>query len=154
MLLSNPERVAIEAVAAGLEPPPTLDLLSWAERNVVFDDGPFKGPYNRQLFPFFDEPLRSLSPSDSCRNVTVMASAQVGKTALATIAILGWMSTSRGSFMVCHPTEETATRWARFDEIDGDCARSLPATSQRAACVDSLQGTKGRFVSLVDHGRE
>ena len=43
MLLANPERLAVEAVAAALEPPPTLDLLEWAERNIVFDDGPF-GP--------------------------------------------------------------------------------------------------------------
>ena len=114
MLLANPERLAAEAVAAALEPPPTLDLLAWAERNIVFDDGPFQGPYNRTLFPFFDEVLRALSPADSCRYVTMTASAQVGKTALATIATLGWMSMSRGSVMVCHPTEDNAIRWAKM----------------------------------------
>ena len=114
MLLANPERLALEAVAAALEPPPTLDLLSWAERNIIFDDGPYKGPYNRALFPFFDEVLLALSPSDPCRNVTMAASAQVGKTGLATIAVLGWAATSRGSFMVVHPTEDNAIRWARM----------------------------------------
>ena len=114
MLLANPERLAVEAVAAALESPPALDLLSWAERNIVFDDGPFKGPYSRALFPFFDEVLRALSPSDPCRYVTMAASAQVGKTALATIATLGWMSASRGSFMCVHPTENNALRWARM----------------------------------------
>ena len=44
MLLSNPERLAIETAAAALEPPPVLDLLDWAERNIVFDDGPLPGP--------------------------------------------------------------------------------------------------------------
>jgi phage terminase large subunit GpA-like protein len=114
MLLANARRLAIEAVSAALEPPPTLDLLEWAERNIIFDDGPFKGPFNRQLFPFFDEPLRALSPSDPCRNVTMAASAQVGKTAMATIATLGWASTSRGSFMIVHPTEDNAIRWVRM----------------------------------------
>jgi phage terminase large subunit GpA-like protein len=114
MLLANAERLAVEAVAAALEPPPILDLLAWAERNIVFDDGPFRGPYSRALFPFFDEVLRALSPADPCRYVSMMASAQVGKTALAAIATLGWMSTSRGSFMVVHPTEDNAIRWARM----------------------------------------
>ena len=59
MLLSNLERIAIETVAAALEPPPALDLLDWAERTIVFDDGPFPGPYSRALFPFFDEVLRA-----------------------------------------------------------------------------------------------
>jgi len=85
MLLANPERLAIETVAAALEPPPALDLLAWAERNIVFDDGPFPGPYSRALFPFFDEVLRALGPDDPCRFVSMSASAQVGKTALATI---------------------------------------------------------------------
>jgi phage terminase large subunit GpA-like protein len=114
MLLASPERLALEAAAAALEPPPTLDLIDWAERHVVFDDGPFRGPYNRTLFPYFDEPLRALSPSDPCRTVTMSASAQIGKTGLANIATLGWASTSRGSFMIVHPTEETAVRWARM----------------------------------------
>ena len=39
------------------------------------------------------------------------ASAQVGKTALATIFVLAQMTASRGSFMVVHPTQETAIRW-------------------------------------------
>ena len=159
MLLANPDRLAIEAVAAALEPPPVLDLLEWAERNIVFDDGPFKGPYNRQLFPFFDEPLRALSPSDPCRNVTMAASAQVGKTALATIAALGWASTSRGSFMVCPPDRRQrnslgANETRAADEVDGGCARSFPSTRQRATRVDSVQRTKGRPFSLAGNWRQ
>ena len=114
MLLANPERLAIETVAAALEPPPALDLLAWAERNIVFDDGPFPGPYSRVLFPFFDEVLRALGPDDPCRFVSMSASAQVGKTALATIFTLAQMTASRGSIMVVHPTEDNAIRWARM----------------------------------------
>ncbi len=114
MLLANPERIAIETVAAALQPPPALDLLDWAERNIVFDDGPFPGPFSRVLFPFFDAVLRALGPDDPCRIVSLSASAQVGKTALATIFALGSMTASRGSFMVVHPTENNAIRWSKM----------------------------------------
>lgn len=89
MALYNPERLALEVIAATLEPPPPVGLLAWAEANVVFEGGAFKGLYNRALFPFFDEILRALSPMDPCRFVTLMSSAQVGKTALAGVFALG-----------------------------------------------------------------
>jgi phage terminase large subunit GpA-like protein len=114
MLLANPERLVIEIVAAALEPAPALDLLEWAERNIVFDDGPFQGPYSRVLFPFFDEVSRALSPTDSCRFVTMSASAQVGKTSLANIFLLALMATSRGSFLCVHPTQDNAVRWSKM----------------------------------------
>jgi phage terminase large subunit GpA-like protein len=114
MLLGNAERLAAEAVAAVLEPPPTLDLLAWAERNITFDDGPFKGPYSRALFPFFDEVLRALSPADPCRHVSLISSAQVGKTSLANIFLLALMATSRGSFLCVHPTQDNAVRWSKM----------------------------------------
>ena len=58
-MLANIERLGLEVLAAVLEPPAPIDLLAWAEAHVVFDDGPFQGPYNRNLFPFFDEILRA-----------------------------------------------------------------------------------------------
>jgi phage terminase large subunit GpA-like protein len=114
MLIANAQRLALETTAAALEPPPAVDLLAWAERNVVFDDGPFPGPYSRQLFPFFDEVLKALGPEDPCRFVTLCASAQVGKTALATIFTLGTLSVSRGSFLYVHPTSDNALRWSKM----------------------------------------
>ena len=159
MLLSNPERIAIETVAAALEPPPALDLLDWAERNIVFDDGPFPGPYSRALFPFFDEVLRALGPDNPCRIVSMSASAQVGKTALATIFALGSMTASRGSFMVVHPTQDNAIRWSKMKlapmiRSTRDRARDFPAARQRSAGVDPVPGTQGRAGPTFDHGRE
>ena len=69
-MLANTERLGLEVLAAVLEPPAPIDLLAWAEAHVVFDDGPFQGPYNRNLFPFFDAILRALGPEDPCRYVT------------------------------------------------------------------------------------
>jgi phage terminase large subunit GpA-like protein len=114
MLIANAQRLGLETVAAALEPPPPVDLLAWAERNIVFDDGPFPGPYSRQLFPFFDEVLKALGPDDPARFVTLCGSAQVGKTALGLIFALGSMTVSRGSFLYVHPTSDNALRWSKM----------------------------------------
>jgi phage terminase large subunit GpA-like protein len=114
MLIASAPRLALEIVAAALEPPPAVDLLAWAEQNIVFDDGPFQGPYSRQLFPFFDQVLTALGPNDPCRYVTLCASAQVGKTALATIFALGSLTASRGSFLYVQPTSDNALRWSKM----------------------------------------
>src|SRR5690242_2351202 len=95
--LANAERLAMEAMAAAFEPPPVIDYLAWAERNVVIEEGSFPGPYNRNLFPYFDEILRALSPADPCRFVTLAGSAQVGKTTLANIFTCGTMSAGKGT---------------------------------------------------------
>ena len=108
VLLANAERLALEAIAAALEPPAPVDLLAWAEQNVVFEDGPFRGPYNRKLFPFFDEILRALGPEDPCRYVTLSSSAQCGKTTLGNIFALGMVMQGPGAVLVAHPTEEVA----------------------------------------------
>jgi phage terminase large subunit GpA-like protein len=114
MLTANPHRLALETVAAALEPLPALDYLAWAESNIVFDDSPFPGPYSRDLFPFFNEVLRALGPDDPCRFVTLSASAQVGKTTLAEIFTLATLAVSRGSFLVVHPTTDNAVRWSKM----------------------------------------
>jgi phage terminase large subunit GpA-like protein len=113
-LLRNVERLGLEALASALSPPPEIDLLAWAEANVVIPDGQFVGPYNRRLFPFFDAILNALSPSDPCRYVTLISSAQVGKTTIAGIFCLGMLTLGRGTFAVIHPNESNATRWSKM----------------------------------------
>lgn len=113
-LLANAERLGLETIASALEPPASVDLLAWAERNIVFDDGPFRGPYNRALFPFFSEVLKALSPEDPCRFVTLTASAQVGKTTLANIFCLASICLGRGSFLYVHPSNDNALRWSKM----------------------------------------
>jgi len=113
-MLCNAERLGLEVLAAALQPAPPIDLLAWAEANVVFEDGEFKGPWNRSLFPFFDEILRALGPGDPCRYVTVMSSAQVGKTTLGNIFCLATITQCNGSFLVAHPTSDSAVRWSKM----------------------------------------
>ncbi|HLH95026.1 MAG TPA: terminase gpA endonuclease subunit [Xanthobacteraceae bacterium] len=114
IMLANVERLATEAAAVALEPPPPIDYLAWAERNVVITEGSFPGPYNRKLFPYFDEILRALSPDDPCRYVTVQGSAQIGKTTLANIFTCGSITMAKGNFLYAHPTEDNARRWSKM----------------------------------------
>ena len=72
MLIANSRRIMQEVLAEALMPPPLVDYLAWAESNIVFDDGPFRGPI-AGAFPFFDEVLRALGPEDPCRLVTMTA---------------------------------------------------------------------------------
>ena len=114
IMLANPERIAMEAMAAALEPPPPIDYLKWAEENIVIEEGDFPGRYNRTLFPYWDEVLRALSPDDPCRFVSLASSAQVGKTMLANIFTCGSMAMTRGTFLYSHPSEDNARRWSKI----------------------------------------
>lgn len=114
IMLANAERLAMEALAGAIEPLPEIDYLGWAEENVNITEGSFQGPYNRALFPYFDEILRALSPADPCRFVTLQGSAQVGKTTIANVFTCGTMSMGKGTFMYVHPTDDNASRWSKI----------------------------------------
>ena len=111
---ANAEYVALEAFIEVMTPPPLVDYLAWAGENIVFSarESAFPGPYNRELFPYFDEILSALSPDDPCRTVTLQGSAQIGKTVVANIFTLGSIAMDPGDFLVVHPTEPNAKRWS------------------------------------------
>jgi phage terminase large subunit GpA-like protein len=113
---ANAERLALDAAALALEPPPPVDYVRWAEDNVVFSEreSPFPGPYNRIMFPYFDEPLRALSPDDPCRVVTFESSAQIGKTAAGNIFVAGSIAMDPCDLLVTHPTEDNARRRSKL----------------------------------------
>lgn len=115
--ISNPVRLVLAALALGVAPPPPVDLLRWAEENIEFSkrESPnFSGKYNRKLFRYFDAVLKALSPDDPCRIVTLVGSAQIGKTVLAHIFLGGSMALDPCDFLVTHPTEDNARRWSRL----------------------------------------
>ena len=114
LLVANAERLAHEALAAGLRPPEPIDFLAFAERHVVISDSPLGDRYVRSQFPFFDEILRALSPSDSCRTVTLCASAQIGKTTLANVFACGSLVMGKGNVLYVLPTEDAGRRWSRM----------------------------------------
>jgi phage terminase large subunit GpA-like protein len=114
--ISNAERLAMDALAAGLQPPPAVDYLAWAEANIIFTarESPRPGPYSRKTFPYFDEVLAAFGPADPCQTVTLMTSAQVGKTTAANIFCLGSLALDPGDFLFVHPNEDNAKRWSKM----------------------------------------
>jgi len=114
--VANAERLATLTLAQVLQPPPPVDFVRWATENIVFSkrEGPFEGPYNRNLFGYFDEILKALSPDDPCRVVTIKKSAQLGGTVLANIFCGGSMDMDPGDFLFVHPTEDNASRWSKM----------------------------------------
>lgn len=114
--ISNAAWMAQAVLAEVLEPPPPVDYLRFAEEQIAFSEreSPQPGPYNRALFPLFDEVLRALSPDDPCRIVSLAKSAQIGGTVLANIFTLGSLALDPGDFLYVHPTEENARRWSKM----------------------------------------
>lgn len=116
LTVANAERLATMTLADVLAPPPPVDFVAWAERNIVFTkrESQFEGPYNRDLFGYFDEPLRALSPDDPCRIVTLKGSAQIGKTVVANVFTGGSLEMDPADFLYTHPTEDNAARWSKM----------------------------------------
>lgn len=114
--VANARRICDDVFAEVMTPPPPVDYLGWAESNIVFSEreSPLPGPYNRDLFFYFDEILRALSPSDPCRIVTLKKSAQLGGTVLANIFCGGSMDMDPGDFLYVHPTDSNAQRWSKM----------------------------------------
>ncbi|MBN9047449.1 MAG: phage terminase large subunit family protein [Rhizobiales bacterium] len=114
--VANARRISAEVLVTVMTPPPPVDYLDWAEKNIVFSEreSPLPGPYNRDLFFYFDEILRALSPSDPCRTVTLAKSAQLGGTVLANIFCGGSMAMDPGDFLYVHPTDSNAQRWSKM----------------------------------------
>lgn len=113
--LTAASRVVAEAAARAMLPPPPPDITRWCEENIVFDErSPMPGPFRISRFPFLRQIHEVLSPEHPCREVTVMGSAQWGKTEsvlLPTIAV--WHITTALNSLVVQPTTATAREFAR-----------------------------------------
>jgi phage terminase large subunit GpA-like protein len=114
--VANAERLAALTLADVLMPPPPVDYVAWAENNIVFTEreSPYPGPYNRDIFGYFDEILGALSPDDPCRVVTLQGSAQIGKTVVANVFCGGSLEMDPADFLYTHPTEDNASRWSKM----------------------------------------
>jgi len=112
--LADANTTVFKSFAAALEPPPPINFIEWARTNVFFgSESQFQGAFNPDLFPFFKKVLRCLEPSNPCREVILMGSAQVGKTVCAQVFVGASLDLDPGPFMYAHPTLENAARWVR-----------------------------------------
>ncbi|WP_137136568.1 terminase gpA endonuclease subunit [Rhizobium sp. FKY42] len=113
---ANAERLAYDVMAEVLQPPAEVDYLAWAIDNIKFSkrESPFPGDYNPDNFPYFNEILKALSPSDPCRIVTLMKSAQLGGTVLANIFTLGSLAMDPGDLLYVWPTVTKAENWSKM----------------------------------------
>lgn len=114
-MLFNPAKLAYQELAKACEPPPAVDLLKFAKEEIRFSEriSSLPGRYREDLFPFFSEILRALSPEDPCTIVTLKKSAQVGGTVLANIFLLGTTALTPCDFLYVLPTEDNASRWSK-----------------------------------------
>lgn len=107
------EAVVFAAAASAMDPPDPPDITRWCEENVVFDErSPMPGPFRISRFPFLCEIHEELSPEAPPREVTVVGSAQWGKTASIIQPALGvWHAYTALDSLVVHPTAAAAKEW-------------------------------------------
>ena len=73
--------------------------------------------------------MQAILHADPCRYVTLVASAQCGKTTLAEIFALGSVTMGRGLTLVAHPTIDNALRWSKLKLQPR--MRTTPAAQER-----------------------
>jgi len=106
--------VVLRAAARQMLPPPPPDIARWCEENIVFDDrSPLPGPYRGARFPFLHEIHDCLSPEHPSTEVTVVGSAQIGKTvSIIQPTLAAWFEHTALDALVVHPTMTSAREWA------------------------------------------
>ena len=82
-LRANARRLS-RAIAAGMRPPPRMDVSAWAARYRKFpDDAPIPGRWNHDIAPELVEIMDAMNPHDPCEEASVMKCAQSGGSASA-----------------------------------------------------------------------
>jgi phage terminase large subunit GpA-like protein len=71
-----------EAFATGIQPPPERGVSAWADAERILgpEEGPYPGLWRTDRAPYLREPMDCMGLTHPARRVTLMASAQVGKT--------------------------------------------------------------------------
>ena len=111
--LVSAQAIVAETVARLLDPPLPPDITRWCEENIIFDErSPMPGRFRIDRFPFLREIHEVLSPEHLAREVTILGSAQWGKTVSIINPVLGaWHEYGPVDSLVVHPTHSAATEW-------------------------------------------
>lgn len=103
------------AFAQGLMPDPEYLVSEWAEKHRVIPAGTssLPGKWRNSVAPYLVQIMDCMSPSDPCRRVTVIKSAQSGGSETAT-NVAGFIAdVAPGPALIVHPTLEAAANWDR-----------------------------------------
>lgn len=103
------------AFAQGLMPDPDYRISEWAEKHRVIpaETSSMPGKWRNAVAPYLVEIMDCMSPSDPCRRVTVLKSAQSGGSEAAT-NVAGFVAdVAPGPMLIVHPTLEAAANWDR-----------------------------------------
>ncbi|PWE32769.1 terminase [Maritimibacter sp. 55A14] len=105
--------VVAMALSHAMTPPPPPDITRWCVENIVFDARSSEaGRFNIERFAFLREIHEVLSPEHPCREVTIRASAQIGKTVSVIQPTIGaWHEATPLDSLVVHPTMQSAKEW-------------------------------------------
>jgi len=126
--LANPERMAWEVVASVAPPDPPVDYMAWAGGNVVYPpSSPFRGPFDPRKWPLLGRIFGALAPDHPCKYVTLLGSAQTGKTNIALIFLGGTIDQRPCPMLYVQASDGNAVKFSRTKW--GPFARSVPSLS-------------------------
>ncbi len=113
--LADIEKVRARVMAQAWAPPPKVDYVAWAKKNVVFgNESPKPGPYDPNYHPWDAHVLAALGPDHPARVVILKGSAQtIGKTTMANIFMGGSLDMDPGPVLFYQATDPNAVKWAK-----------------------------------------
>ena len=149
-MLANDERTGLLDLAIALRPPPRIDYNWWAETYVQFPPGsPLPGRYNPDLLPWNRRIFDVLGPDHPAREITLLGSAQVGKTLIAQVFVAASMDFDPSGILYCQATEANAIRLARTK-----WRLQIRTTPRMQVIFDPRQSKEGGNSTLYQESRD
>ena len=139
--LPDPAIILRRAWSRGLASPPERLVSAWADAHRVLgpEEGPFPGRWRTDRVPYLRDVMDALSLSHPARRVTLMASAQVGKT-MALLNLAGQIiSETPTTVLWVLPSLDEAQKFNR-DKLEPMLANS-PAVSAKVKALVSRDET-------------
>tara|TARA_R110002074_G_scaffold400857_1_gene597269 strand:- start:9680 stop:11662 length:1983 start_codon:yes stop_codon:yes gene_type:complete len=109
------ERLAMEAILAGLKPDPVELMSDWADEYRVLNQtyAAESGRWRTSRTPYLREIMDAFSPSNRCEFVTIMKGAQLGFTEALTNMIGYIVHRAPAPVMMVQPTQNLAKRYSK-----------------------------------------
>lgn len=148
-------------IAESIKPQPIPDFDDWADENITIpsESSSQPGKWNTDLFPFWHEPMKAMTPTRSARELTFLKGSQIAYTTVLVARTLYISKVYPSPHMLTQPTKETAkdfskTKWKPFAQTNKSVAttfgRDVPKGYTSTILTHTYPG--GFFImgSLVD----